>query len=325
MKYDIYFHNDFDGRASAAVMLAFLRSRGDDIEHFVPVDYDQTEQYFKNDFFATNRLFKGKHNPAIVMDFLFHPKAAFWFDHHSSTFRRKGWKRFFKPSKFHVLDPHSLSCCHLAYDALRKNFGWKPPRHLAELVRWLDVVDSARYASAKQTIEMKEPALCVDAFIDKTRKDGTVAAWMVTLLSERPLTSIATVPKVKKMAIRVRKENKKALLFYRRNLQPFGTGTFIDLIGARSPMLRHAPYYLFPKLMYAVRFTMKGKFYHVGVGANPWLRGANTVNIGDLLGRYGGGGHKGAGAVDFATRKEALRAVDGIIKVLNKSGGRKTK
>ena len=40
MTYDLYFHNDFDGHASAAVMLSFLGGRGDRIGHFVPVDFD---------------------------------------------------------------------------------------------------------------------------------------------------------------------------------------------------------------------------------------------------------------------------------------------
>ncbi len=311
MKYDAYFHNDFDGRASTAVLLSFLRSRGDDIEHYVPVDFDMEEQYLKNDFFGAN--------PAIVVDFFYHPGTAFWFDHHSTTFKKKSWQRSFKPSKFHVLDPAYPSCCHLVYDSLRKNFGWKPPRNLAELVKWTDVIDAARYASPKQTIAIKEPALEVDAFIDETRKDTKAAGWMVKLFAEKPLPYIARLPKVRKVAARVRKENQKALVFYKRNLRVFGKATFIDLTKFRLPVLRYAPYYLFPKIVYGVRFTMKGKFYHIGVGANPWLRGANKVHLGEMLKEYGGGGHKGAGAVDFKTRAKALRAADGIIKFLNRA------
>src|SRR5581483_7562722 len=100
MKYDIYFHNDFDGRAAAAIMLAFLRSRGDDAEHFVPLGYEMQDAYLKENFFATHKLFKGKRNPPIIVDFAFHPKAAWWFDHHPTTFKREEWREKFKPSKY---------------------------------------------------------------------------------------------------------------------------------------------------------------------------------------------------------------------------------
>ncbi len=86
MKYDIYFHNDFDGRASAAVMLAFLRSRGDDIEHYIPIKYDVIPKWIDDKFLEKNKLFKGKHSPAIIVDFPYHPQAAFWFDHHIRPF-----------------------------------------------------------------------------------------------------------------------------------------------------------------------------------------------------------------------------------------------
>src|ERR1700685_3337099 len=113
MKYDIYFHNDFDGRASAAVVLAFLRSRGDDIEHFTPVNYYLLSQWMDEKFFEKHKLFSGKRNPAIIVDFLYHPKAAMWFEHHATTFKRPEWEKKFKPDTFHRLEPQYPSCCHL--------------------------------------------------------------------------------------------------------------------------------------------------------------------------------------------------------------------
>src|SRR5271155_4749866 len=109
MLYDIYFHNDFDGRASAAVMLAFLRSRGDDIEHFIPVKYDiipvgTKKQWLDDKFLEKNKLFRGKHNPAIIVDFPYHPQAAFWFDHHLRPFRKPGWEKKFKSDREHRYD-----------------------------------------------------------------------------------------------------------------------------------------------------------------------------------------------------------------------------
>src|SRR5882672_7372494 len=101
MLYDLYFHDDFDGHAASAVVLAFLRSRGDDAGHFVPVKYDIIPEWLDEDFFNKHKLFKGKRNLAVVVDFPYHPKAAFWFDHHLLPFRKKVWGDKFKPDQSH--------------------------------------------------------------------------------------------------------------------------------------------------------------------------------------------------------------------------------
>jgi oligoribonuclease NrnB/cAMP/cGMP phosphodiesterase (DHH superfamily) len=123
MKYDIYFHNDFDGRAAAAIVLAFLRSRGDDIGHFTPVKYDVIPQWLDERFFEKHKLFKGRRNPAIIVDFPYHPAAAFWFDHHIRPFRKNGWEGKFTPDKCRRYDDSYRSACHLALDSLSKGFG----------------------------------------------------------------------------------------------------------------------------------------------------------------------------------------------------------
>lgn len=318
MKYDAYFHNDFDGRASAAVMLAFLRSRGDDIGHYVPVDFHLEEQWLQERFFEKHKLFNGKHHPAAAFDFLYHPRAAVWFDHHPTAFRKQKWRKRFKSDKLHVLDSSYLSCCHLVYTSLKKNFGWKPPQHLAELVKWLDVVDGARYRSAKQTLDFREPALQIDAFIDEYRGNHGTAAWMVKILAEKPLSEIVRAPNIRRVVKRLRRESARALAFYRKNLELHGNATFVNLIDAPVRTLRYASYYLYPKMRYTVRLAMKGHKYHVGVGANPWTDAKRGIHIGELLRHYGGGGHKGAGAVDFLKKSDAERAIPKVIAFLNR-------
>lgn len=318
MKYDIYFHNDFDGRASAAAMLAFLRSRGDDIAHFVPVDFDLQDAWADERFFEKHKLFKGKKHPAIVVDFLYHPAAAWWFDHHGTTFKKEKWRKNFKTDKFHAVNPQCPSCAHLVYDSLKRDFGWRPPRLFAELIRWIDIIDAAKYRSALQTIQMKEPALQVDAFIDETNRNRAGARKMVELLAVKRLTEISRMPVVKKAADKVRSANRKSLIFYRKNLKRAGKATVIDLREAPVKTLRFAPYYLMPRVPYAVRCNTKGKLYYIGVSANPWRRAKRPIHIGKLLAAYGGGGHAGAGGAYFKTKSDADRALPKILKALNK-------
>ena len=83
-------------------------------------------------------------------------------------------------------------------------------------------------------------------------------------------------------------------------------------------MLRYAPYYLFPKIRYSIRATMKGQLYHLGVGENPWIAHKGKIHIGNLIKKYGGGGHVTVGATDVNTKEEAERAQEEIIKILNK-------
>lgn len=321
MKYDIYFHNDFDGRASAAVVLAFLRSRGDDIEHFTPVDYDLLPHWLDEHFFEKHKLFKGRRNPPIIVDFLYHPKAAFWFEHHPTTFKKESWRKGFRPSKFKTLRAEYASCTHLVYDHLKKNFPWKPPRHLMELVKWLDVIDGANYRSAKQTLEMKEPAIQIGNFIEEKADSLPIASWTIKYLSERPIKDLAKEPRVAKVTKKVKAETKKKIAFYRKNLKIFGEVMFIDLSGEGSGHpARFVSYALHPKLVYTVRISPRNGLYHLNAGVNPWRRKENGFNIGNILKKYGGGGHEGVGGVEFKTKNEALRVAEDVIRILNHKG-----
>jgi oligoribonuclease NrnB/cAMP/cGMP phosphodiesterase (DHH superfamily) len=322
MKYDIYFHNDFDGRASAAVMLAFLRSRSDEIEHYVPIKYDIIPQWIDEKFFEKHKLFKGKHNPAIVVDFPFHPKAAFWFDHHVRPFRKDGWEKKFKSDKAHRFNKDYKSACGLVYDSLRKDFGWKPPAHLKDLAKWLDIVDGANYKSAKQTIDMKEPALQINNFIENNCDNFKITVMTIKFLSEKSLKDFAASPVVKKQIEKLRLGTVESLSFYRKHMEIKGRVMITDLTGDTTGDLAHyGPYYLHPKMLYNVRyhpFPGKPSLFHINVGANPWRRAENKKNIGELLQTYGGGGHKDVGGVEFEGKRNAMRVVDEIVLFLNK-------
>jgi hypothetical protein len=321
MKYDIYFHNDFDGRASASVVLAFLRSRGDDIERYISLKFDILPQWLNDKFMEKNTLMKGVPNPSIVVDFPFHPGATFWFDHHVRPFRKPGWEKKYKRTAFRHYDDTYASACHLVYDSLQKNFGWKPPKHLRELVTWLDICDGANYKSAKQTIDMKEAGIQVNNFVEERADDFATTVWTVKSLAEKSVTAFAREPKVRKEIAKLRRGTESALDFYRTHMEITGKVVVTDLSGFRYGDLAHfGPYYLHPKKLYAIRFHPfpgKPSLYHINVSANPWRRKQNKKNIGDLMKRYGGGGHAGVGGTEIKTRKKTLEAIQEFITFLN--------
>jgi hypothetical protein len=317
MQYDIYFHNDFDGRASAAVMLDFLRKRGDDIEHYTAVDFDMQAEYLKDDFFAAHRFFRGKRNPAIVVDFSFHSKAAFWFDHHPTAFKRDDWKKKFRQSKFHQWHPEYLSCCHEVMDRLKEDFSYRPPAHIRELAKWLDVVDGARYDSAKQTIEKKEPALQLNAYVENDLHGAKDDERFIRTLSEHPMAAIIKDPAIKKSIQNDKRATKTGLNYYKKNLKIYGAVAGIILPSSEFGSLRFAPYYLHPKLLYFGRITKKNKFFTLSFGVNPWRRKENDVHIGEFLKTHfpGAGGHHDVGGAEFKTKKDAERAMEEIVRI----------
>ncbi len=311
MKYDIYFHNDFDGRASAAVMLAFLRSRGDSVARYVAMTYGSEKSWLKSDL-------SKKRNPAIVVDFTYHPKAAWWFDHHASAFKKEIWKKHFKPDLKHQLDPKYKSCCHLVYDSLKRDFNWKPPRYFAELAKWLDMIDAAGYPTAESTVEMRDPALLMMAFVEALPHTAKEDAHIIKLLAEKPLVAVIKAPSVAGAIKRLKQKRRESLRFYKREVKLFGHTTFIDL--TNDPLhgfLRFAPYYLYPKMVYGGRMKQRGAWWYLGVGVNPWRRLQNSHDIGALMKRYRGGGHKNVGATEFRSKKDALKAFEEIKKILD--------
>lgn len=302
MKYDIYFHNDFDGRASAAVMLAFLRSRGDDIGRYTAMTHGKEHAWYKADFFS-------KGGPAIVVDFTYHPKAAWWFDHHATTFKKPEWKKHFTSDRQHRLEPSYRSCCGLVYASLKKDFGWNPPKHFSKFVAWADKIDGAGYASAKETIEMKDAAILMNSYIEALDHTAKEDAHMIDLMARYPLERVIKDPGIAKALARLKRNVQKSVAFYKKNIKTFDRSTFVDVRNdPLNGLLRYAPYYLYPKSVYSVRMRRKGDLWYLGVSANPWRRSENKLDIGTIMKTYRGGGHKDVGATEFKTMQQALRA-----------------
>lgn len=317
MKYDIYFHNDLDGRASAAVLLRFLKEQGDAFENYIPVDYAIKPRWEKMKFPARGGSASGGKNPAMIVDFMYHPRAAFWFDHHTTPFLTPTWARQFRNTKFHNWNKQYRSCCRLVLDVLKQKFGFRPPAHLRELARWLDVVDGAEYKSPTQTIEIKEPALQLDAFVDSRARAKQSLAWLIKLLSEQSLNQIVKDSRIKKTVETIRKKNKQSLVFYKNNLKIVGRVGLIDVLKLKTPELRFAPYYYYPNMVYNIIVKQKSAAFHVTVGVNPWRRRESKCNIGKILQGYGGGGHKNVGGLEVPTREKTERIIKQLTRVLN--------
>ncbi len=322
--YDIFFHDDFDGRASAAVFMDFLSSRKSKVGRLIPVEHDLADVWLKRD--ALNRIAGSKRiNPAVVVDFPYHPQAAFWYDHHPGAIRLPEWEARFQPSVFRRLDTDYASACHLVLDMLVEGFGYAPPRRIKELARWADIVDSARWTNPYQTFALREPGMQVSSFISDEaaaaarRGERTDALpWLIELMAKHGVERASRDKRVQAAVARIREESKQSLAFYRRNLEERGIVAVIDTSGLPTRKLRYAPYYLSPAAIYALALSeRKDGSYVIQAGVSPWKRERNAFDIGGVLRQFGGGGHPFAGAVRLATRAEADRVVDYLVSLFN--------
>lgn len=314
MKFDLYFHNDFDGRVSSAVFLDFLRSRGDEVANYFAMDHSIQPKW--------DKIIRESKNPVVIFDFYYHPKATFFFDHHRTTFIRPDWEKSFKGTKYLNLDIKYESCCHLVYDVLARRFQYKPARHIRNLARWADIVDAAKYKSAKEAVELKAPAIQIDSYIDLKSRKGDPVKWIIEELSRKDLVAVAKDKRVAAVVRGVRAKIKKSLEYHRKNLQVYGRVCLIDLSEGKAERVRFIPHLLVPDLSYIVTLLKSGKVFRVAVGANPWRRKSHQHNLRKLVReKYGfkAGGHaRAAGITGMKDKKSAMKIARELVEILNK-------
>jgi hypothetical protein len=322
MTYDLYFHNDFDGVASAAVMLEYFQKTGDEVSRFCPVDHSMKDEWAKDTFFVKNDYFAGTQNAPVVLDFPYHPRAVFWFDHHPSAFQKPEWEKNFKATKRLNFDVSYFSCCHLVMDRLAKNFGYKPSRHIKKLALWLDIIDAARYKSATQAIGLKEPALKMNACIDRESSSASRLKKYAELLSQLPLSDVLKEKSVGKVFEKIKREHVRAIRYYRKESKLAGKVATIDETPIAHALSRFAPLYFYPQAEYLVRIRQDkpGKgLWRISAGVNPWNTPKNFPPIGKLLSRWGGGGHDKVGGIVMKSEIQARSAVEELIVIFNKA------
>src|SRR5579863_8725481 len=151
----VYFHYPcFDGLISCILTWKLLaKSKRWEVIRFSPVNYDHRENWISSPL----------ESPFAVVDFLFHPKASFWVDHHITTFMSEELRADFKgrhEDSCLLFDPHARSCASILW----KHFSTllNEDRY-AEMVFWADKIDSASYASVGEAIFGEAPALRINS------------------------------------------------------------------------------------------------------------------------------------------------------------------
>jgi oligoribonuclease NrnB/cAMP/cGMP phosphodiesterase (DHH superfamily) len=291
----IHYHRDFDGMVSAAILSVILGETRGESALWRSINYDQRAQWSE---FEAGRRF-------AVVDFHFHPRAEYWFDHHPTTFLSPELRAQYAPSDRWCFDETSPSCPPLILRHARERWGYTPPERFVEMARWSDVVDGARYKDVEQAVFGEEPGLRIARAI-------TVAPSMewidqlVGSMAAGDLESVAARPEVEKAHQRASRNRDRALEQFPPTVTWKKDGVLLyDASSDRIRRERFAAFYHHPDIHYSVGVIPTRSGFHVTAGVNPWNPPEDGADIGAIMEGYGGGGHKSVGGANPADLESA--------------------
>ena len=298
----IHYHRDFDGMVSAAVLASVLGEvRGED-PRWQSVNYDQRRDW---EAFERDKRF-------AVVDFHFHPRAEYWFDHHPTTFLSPQLREQYAPSERWRWDEASPSCPPLILAHAAEHWGYSAPERFVEMARWSDVIDAARYRSVEQAIFGDEPALRIARALTAAPSVDFVDV-LVGAMRDGSLEEIADREDVEKAHQRASRNRDRALEQFPPTVKWRRSGVLCyDASSSQIRRERFAAFYHHPDISYAVGVIPTRSGFHVTCGENPWNLPRGGVHVGELMERYGGGGHRAVGGANPADLAEARRVANEI-------------
>lgn len=282
----IYYHRDFDGMASAAILAEALEaSRGEVDVDWLGVNFDRTLDW---ESFAMGQRF-------AVVDFHFHPRAEYWFDHHPTTFLDPAHEEGYANDEKRCFDPTAPSCPPIILRHAREHWGWEPPERFDELSKWSDIIDSASYGSADQALFGGEPAIRVSRALT-CAPNYDFHDKVVRLMRRRDLVQVGCDAQIEKLYDRSCRNRDNALENFSANVvERTASAVFADLRSKKIRRERFAAFYLYPELKYAVTLLPTRAGVHITASSNPWNRPQSGFHLGEMMKGYGGGGHLGVG------------------------------
>ena len=269
----------FDGAASAAVFTRFARE----------ARYPNAAFEYRGLAYEPNapppgdRLEKGAVNAILDFRYTSSPLLEWYFDHHVSAFQEKDSREHFAADvsgkKFH--DGTYGSNTKLMADVLAEKFGWRAD-DLAELVRWADIIDAARFASADAASSFEEPAMQITAVVQE-QGDDTLCAALIPRIATESLASIAASPLIASRIAPIRLRSEALEKRMARSGEQKGDVAIFDLTEAPlDTVAKFVGYKLFPTAMYSVVLSWTPRRVKISVGFNPWVSKPRRHNIAEL-------------------------------------------
>ncbi len=308
MRVRVFYHDKcFDGTCSAALFTRFHRER------VAPgASYEYHGLVHRAGALFDENEFTGDENAIVDFKYSPSPRVTWWFDHHLSAFLTPQDHAHFLAcqqdpvcSAHKFFDPTYTSCtsflAHIA--STRYGFSTEP---VAELVRWADIVDGARYQSPQAAVEMAAPAMKLTLIIESTQ-DPAFIPRLIPLLTQMPLEEILKQPFVAPLLPPLLERHRAAIELIRSRAEDKNGTIFFDITDhPLEGFNKFIPYYLHPEATYSIGLSKSSFRTKVAVGSNPWTKAdpARMLNLAQICERYGGGGHARVGAISFPPDKE---------------------
>lgn len=316
-RHTVLYHDDFDGMASAVLLTVLLRSHGrPDPAAYVPVNYGMPGL----DWHTDAPMAVG--GPLAVVDFMYHPQADYWFDHHPTAFRTLGAVDAFAavraaaPMQF-GWDAEYPSCAALLLSRLEPDarFPW------AALATAATMIDTAGYPSPEYYYEAVDRAAWLgQAWWDLSTDQKTRIIQL--LLAYGAVEGIdAAYERFMDVINTSRNQLRAALVDARAHARLQGPLVVLDLVGTGIPMPRFAGFIYHPEAQYQATITSSGPLVRLSVGKNAW-RGERLLHLGNAMMAIGGGGHEDAAGAEFTgpdAHAQAVRFVAGLANAMRAS------
>ena len=190
MRFRVLHHNHcFDGACSAAVFTKFHREcmGGADEYEYVGLQHGPKGG-------VEERVFGPGENAIVDFRYSRSPKLTWWFDHHQSAFATPEDRAAYEAGQFGPLkmrqffDPLYISCTSWIAAVGKAEFGFETGG-LAELLKWADIIDGARFESAESAVEMKAPAMKLALVIENTTSAEFIPR-LIPMLTEMPFAEL---------------------------------------------------------------------------------------------------------------------------------------
>ncbi len=255
----------------------------------------------------------------ILSNVPYHPNAGLWFDHHLLTSSNE------KPPE-NVKGRYRLSpsAARLVYEYYLEKYPGDPElERLAPLVDATDRVDAAQLTP--DDVNDPQNYILLGFTIDNRSGLGSFHSYfneLVEALKTMPVEAIMQLPRVRERVERLKHEQSEFTHLLKRNSFQLNNVVITDLreIERLPAGNRFLIYTLFPDSNVSLRVHWGPSHNSViaAVGHSIFNRTCKT-SVGELMSRFGGGGHRGAGTCVLPL-ENAADAIDEILFELQANG-----
>ncbi len=271
---------DFDGIVSAVLLYDVLDITGG-IAWVEPGDLQKNRVDIQKD--------------DVIANLPFHKNCALWFDHHYSNRIEVPYEGLYRVAP---------SAAGLIYEYYKNSFS----QDFSEMVFQADKIDAADLSPEEVQYPENHPYLLLSMTINGNEKEQA-SYWnrLVELLGNKPVDKVLENPEVKKRCRETIRENQAYGSFlkeYTYLTKHVSVTDFRPLTNVPNGN-RFLVYSLFPECVVNVKIRFAQDDRNrilLSIGHSIFNRNCH-VNVGALLSRFEGGGHRGAGACSFSADK----------------------